>query len=69
MATENVTLYFRDIFGNENGSISYENGTITGSDEGKQHLIDEHLERGLTPEDIVEKFTDWTSGYSQTYTK
>jgi len=67
MATANRTVYFKDIYGTDIGSMTYTDGVITGATEGDRDVIESLMDNGYTAEGIIDKFSNWDNGYSESH--
>lgn len=64
MATIPTTIiHFSDIYEKDEGTVTYENGTLKGSDEMNEAFARDWLSVGYTAEEFVEKFSDWNNGH------
>lgn len=64
---EPTRIQFTGIEGMDLGYVDYVRGQLTASNEGQQFAIDIWLEMGRSPEMFVEKFSDWSNGYSKSF--
>jgi hypothetical protein len=59
-----MKIVFTDIHGAEKGTVTYENGELTGSPEGYQAMVDDWIEEGRSEREFLDKYSNWTNGYS-----
>lgn len=58
-----TVILFTDIKYNPQGKVTLEGGKLTGSNEFAQEMIDFYIDRGMTPEEWIKKFSSWNNGY------
>lgn len=59
-----ITIIFTDNVKKQTlGAVTFENGSLTPTNDYSRDMVDFYLDRGTTPQEWVKKFSNWSNGY------